>query len=207
MKIIPPRVCTHSRSRSGSRDSSPASSMNRPLSASLVAAVRDRCIQPQVVHMTEENFIKQKKESFKPRMVMPDASQVYAGERSLDLRVGEPTFFYVLLENPKAGQTRTFTVTIANAGVKVESLIKMVTSVAEIDYWRQNGRIESEPPFDGKMVDYISSDNLVRGSVLQNEVVVQGLQSIAVPFMIRSYKKTGFHREKFQVKATYKEAR
>ena len=80
MKVQPQKVCTHSRSRSGSRDSSPNSSMNRPMSASLVAAGRERCIQPQIVHMTEEKYIQQKKESFKPAM-MSDLNQVIVGER------------------------------------------------------------------------------------------------------------------------------
>ena len=64
MKFDVPKLCTHSRSRSGSRESSPASSMSRPMSASLVQAVRERCVQPQVIHMTEEEFINQKREAF-----------------------------------------------------------------------------------------------------------------------------------------------
>ena len=55
-------------------------------------------------------------------------------------------------------------------------------------------------------MDYITSTNLVKDCVLQNEIVLEGMQSLAVPFLIRSFKKTSFSREKFQVKATYKEA-
>jgi len=55
-------------------------------------------------------------------------------------------------------------------------------------------------------VDYISSTNVVKDCALQNEIVLEGMQALAVPFIIRSYKKTSFTKEKFQVKATYKEA-
>jgi len=42
--------------------------------------------------MTEEKYIQQKKESFKPAMIS-DLNQAIVGERQVDLRVGEPSFF------------------------------------------------------------------------------------------------------------------
>ena len=51
--------------------------------------------------MTEEEFISQKRDTFKPVALMDKASQAsVTNEQDLDLRIGEPTFFYVLLENP-----------------------------------------------------------------------------------------------------------
>ena len=207
MKIKPLKVCTHSRSRSGSRESSPTSSIHnkRPMSASLANAVRERCVQPQVVHMTEEKYIEQKREQFKPAM-LSDATQVFAGERQLDLRVGEPTFFYIVLENAES-RDRTYTVTVSNTNEKVESLVKMLTNMDDIAYWQLYGRLDTQASYQGRQVQYIISENVVEQCILQNEIYVRGRESVAIPFLIRSYKNTGFLKERIQIKATYNQTK
>lgn len=48
---------------------------------------------------------------------------------------------------------------------------------------------------------------MVETCILQNEIRVAGLESVAVPFVIRSYKPIGFEKERIQVKATYRESK
>ena len=66
-----------------------------------------------------------------------------AGEKNLDLRIGEPTFFYVYLENTNATMSRTFTLSVTNTSDKLESVVKLITNLDEIDYWRTYGRIDA----------------------------------------------------------------
>ena len=108
------------------------------MSASLVAAVRERCIQPQVVHMSEEKYLEQKREQFRPEIHLNEASKGggITGERMLDLRVGEPTVFFIVLENPNEKAPRTYTVTVSsNTNDRVESMVKMLTNMDDIEYW------------------------------------------------------------------------
>ena len=80
---------------------------------------------------------------------------------------------------------------------KVESLIKKLTNMDEIEYWCMQGKMDSEITLENKKkVSYIATDNLKENCILQNEFVVNGQSTIAVPFIIRSYKKTGFKKEK-----------
>lgn len=43
--------------------------------------------------------------------------------------------------------------------------------------------------------------------MLQNEIYVGGRETVAVPFLIRSYKSTGFIKDRIQIKATYNETK
>ena len=129
-----------------------------------------------------------------------------AGERQLDLRIGEPTFFYIGLENSDV-KDRVYTVTVSNTNEKVESLVKMLTNMDDIAYWQLYGRLDGLASFKGKKVPYIFSENVVEQCILQNEIRVRGRESIAIPFLIRSYKNTGFCKERIQIKATYTESK
>jgi len=42
----------------------------------------------------------EKKETFKPSMLTEATVLANANEKHLDLRLGEPTFFYLILSNP-----------------------------------------------------------------------------------------------------------
>ena len=86
---------------------------------------------------------------------------------------------------------------------KVESLIKMLTNEDEILYWRTYGRLETNLQHNGYDVDYIKKSNINEMCILQNEFTIKAGQTVAVPFMIRSYKKTGFFKERIQIKASY----
>ena len=108
-----------------------------------------------------------------------------------------------MLDNPNDIKTRTFTVTVSNMNEKVESLIKMLTNEDDILYWRTYGRLETNLQHNGYDVDYIKKDHVVEMCILQNEFTVQAGQTVALPFMIRSYKKTGFFKERIQIKASY----
>ena len=131
-------------------------------------------------------------------MLLNEASKgLMAGERLLDLRVGEPTFFYIVLENPNARAPRTYTVTVSsNTNDKVESLVKMMTNMDDIAYWQLYGRLDQEVTYEGRKVSYLISDNVVEQCILQNEISVRGRETVAVPFLIRSYKSTGFVKER-----------
>ena len=106
--------------------------------------------------------------------MMGDLNQGFSGERQVDLRVGEPSFFYIVLENPNHIQPRTFTVTVSNTSEKVESLVKLLTNIDEVEYWRTYGRLESSISFEGQMVKYLMRENLVESCILQNEIIVRG---------------------------------
>ena len=102
---------------------------------------------------------------------------------------------------------RTFTVTVTNTCEKLENIVKLLTNIEEVDYWRTYGRMEASISFEGKEVKYLSDKNIVPSSILKNEIIVNGSEAVAVPFMIRSYKHTGFVKERIQIRATYREAK
>ena len=147
---------------------------------------------PQEVHMTEESYLKQKKENFKPQLL----GQSFAGERRVDVRVGEPSFFYVVLENPNEKQPRTFTINFSCHNEKLKSQVKLVNSMNELEYWQTYGKIERYVRHEGRKVFYMSDDNLVESCALQNEIIVHGKDSVAVPFIVRSYKSFDFDQER-----------
>lgn len=69
---------------------------------------------------------------------------------------------------------RTFTVTVTNTSEKLESIVKLLTNIDEVDYWRTYGRLEASISFDGREVSYLSDENLAQSSILQNEIIVHG---------------------------------
>lgn len=145
------------------------------MSASLVDAVRDRCIQPQVVHMTEDEFIAKKRETFKPAVLLDTISNTLSGEQNLDIRVGEPTFFYIILENPNENMRNRRTFTLQVCGERVESHVKLMTNFDEVSYWKSNGRLEEEVEYNGRKVRLLTANDLVENCILLNEVKVMGL--------------------------------
>ena len=72
----------------------------------------------------------------------------------------------------------------------------MITNPDELKYWHTYGKLERTVPYNDRLVEYITKDDLVESCILQNEVKLRGLYSAAVPFVIRSYKQTGFTRER-----------
>ena len=98
---------------------------------------------------------------------------------------------------------RTFTLQVC--GERVESHVKLMTNFEEVSYWKSNGRLEEEVEYNGRRVRLLTANDLVENCILLNEVKVMGLQAVAVPFMIRSYKKTGFVKERLMIKASYPE--
>ena len=150
--------------------------------------------------------MKEKKEGYKPSMTT-ELGQGIAGERHLDLRVGEPTLFHVVLENPNPDESRIYELSITSSNDKIPSLTKLVTNIDELEYWHTYGKLESSVLHDGKQVSYISSIDVKEDCILQNEIIVRQNSAIAVPLLMRSYKKTGFEKERLQVKATYKTAK
>ena len=91
-----------------------------------------------------------KRETFKPVMTADVCGSALAGQKHLDQRIGEPTFFYILLVNPNAKMPRKFTLSVANTCDKLESIVKLITNFDEIDYWRTYGRIDAEVNIDGR---------------------------------------------------------
>ena len=69
---------------------------------------------------------------------------------------------------------RTFTVTVTNTSEKLESNVKLLTNIDEVDYWRTYGRLEASIFFEGREVSYLSNENLAQSSILQNEIIVHG---------------------------------
>lgn len=102
--------------------------------------------------MSEQKFLEQKREQLKPGALLNEASHgIFAGERLLDLRVGEPTFFFIVLENSNEKAPRTYTVTVSSAtNSAVESLVKMITNMEELAYWQLYGRIDQTVEFQGQ---------------------------------------------------------
>ena len=83
--------------------------------------------------------------------------------------------------------------------------MKLLTNFDEVNYWRLYGRLDDTVTMNGRSVPLISPSDVVDTCILVNEITVTGLRSVAVPFMIRSYKKTNFKKERLVVKATYSE--
>ena len=81
-----------------------------------------------------------------------------------------------------------------------------MTNFEDIDYWRLYGRLEDSVTINGRVVPLMSKSDLVENCMLRNEIVVMGLKAIAVPFMIRSYKKKQFVKERLVIKASYNES-
>lgn len=81
-----------------------------------------------------------------------------------------------------------------------------MTNLDDIEYWRTYGRIEDEVNSNGRQAKLIEKSNIVESCILQNEIVVQGKMTIAVPYIIKSFKPTGFVKERLNVKASYQES-
>ena len=81
----------------------------------------------------------------------------------------------------------------------------MVNNFDELEYWQRYGKLENSVEWNNRLIKYISADDMDENSILQNEIKLKGLDTLAVPFVIRSYKQTGFKKERVQVKVSYKE--
>ena len=57
------------------------------------------------------------------------------------------------------------------------------------------------------MASFINEDNMVRTCLLQNEFTVTGCGLVAVPFLMRSYKPTGFDKERVQIKVSFQQVK